>query len=145
MTRFLGIDYGSKKIGLAYSDEAGTFAFPLHVIKSNDKALAEIGRVAAEHKIGIVILGLPLDLAGAPNKIMEEVGYFKQNLETKLGLKVHFEKEFMTSSAALHMSQYMKGVRPDTARKVKRAEEIVDASAAALILQRYLDKQHHVI
>jgi putative Holliday junction resolvase len=145
MAKFLGIDYGSKKIGLAVSDEAGTFAFPLHIIKSNDKALAEIAKVAVENKIDIVILGLPLDLAGAPNKIMEEVGYFKKNLENKLGLKVHFEKEFMTSSAALHMNQYMKGIRPNTARKVKREPETVDASAAALILQRYLDKQHHVI
>ena len=87
-----------------------------------------------------VVLGEPAGLSGQQNEIMDETNDFKRELERELKLPIHFEKEFMTSTAARHFEGYMKGVRPDTARKTKRDSTQVDDSAAAIILQRYLDK-----
>jgi putative Holliday junction resolvase len=144
MAKLLGIDYGSKKIGISLSDEGGMIAFPEAIIKNSPKAIDEIGKIIKDKGVQEIVLGLPLDLSGDPNKIMKETGEFKEKLEEKFNLPIYFEKEFMTSSAALHMDQYMKGVRPDTARKVKREEKQIDDSAAALILQRYLDKKNAI-
>lgn len=140
MAKFLGIDYGSKKIGLAVSDDGGEFSFPEAVIVNDTKTLQVIKELCTKLGIERAVLGESLNLSGEPNKLMAQINEFKKKLEEELGLKVFSEKEFMTSSTALHMDQYMKGIRPDTARKVKREVKEVDASAAALILQRYLDR-----
>lgn len=140
MAKFLGIDYGTKKIGLAVSDDGGEFAFPETVIRNDTKTLIAIKELCTKLGIERVVIGESFNLAGSPNKITAEINEFKKKLEEELGLKVFSEKEFMTSSTALHMDQYLKGVRPNTARKTKREVKEVDASAAALILQRYLDK-----
>ena len=138
--KFLGIDYGTKKIGLADSDEGGEFAFPSAVIKNDKKVIGAIGRFCRERKIEAIVLGEPLGLSGEQNEIMFELGEFKKALQREVGLPIHMEKEFMTSTAARHLESYMKGVRPDTARKTKASSAQVDDSAAAMILQRYLDK-----
>ena len=140
MAKFLGIDYGTKKIGLAVSDDGGEFAFPEAVIENDINTLVKIKELCAKLSITRAVLGESINLSGTPNKITALINEFKKKLEEDLGLKVFSEKEFMTSSAALHMDQYMKGIRPDTARKIKREVIETDASAAALILQRYLDK-----
>jgi|SRR3989344_5430117 len=139
--KYLGIDYGTKKIGLAVSDDGGEFAFPEAVIPNDDKVLEKIKELCEARGIEALVLGESINLSGEPNKIMTETLEFKKKLEEMLKLKVFSEKEFMTSSAALHFEQYMKGARPDTARKTKREQVLVDASAAALILQRYLDRK----
>jgi len=143
MAKFLGIDFGTKKIGLAVSDDGGEFAFPEAVIANDGLTLKKLKELCAKLGIKRAVLGESLNLAGQPNKISALINEFKKKLEEELGLKVYSEKEFMTSSAALHFDQYMKGVRPNTARKTKREVIESDASAAALILQRYLDKHKH--
>lgn len=136
--KFLGIDFGSKRVGIAVSDEAGTLAFPKTVLK-NDKSLASvIKKICADEKADALVVGESLNLKGEPNKLQKEISIFKKELENELKVPVYFQKEFMTSIEARRPKE---GKKIFSARKLPKEKAIkTDASAAALILQRYLDK-----
>ena len=138
--KYLGIDYGSKRVGLALSDESGMLAFPYKILK-NDMTLVEmIHNICGEENISAIVLGESHDLSGEPNKIMGSIEEFKRNIETELDLPVYFQKEFMTSIEA----RGRVGKERNNARQVQKEKQgAVDASAAALILQRYLDKKNN--
>jgi len=137
--RFLGIDYGTKRVGLAISDEMGKLAFPLKILK-NDRFLIDlVHSVCGEEEITEIVLGESLDFSGKQNELMKEIDNFKKEI-AKLGLPIHFEKEFLTTIAARGRG----GKEINNAKKLKTKEnKKVDASAAALILQRYLDRRSH--
>lgn len=124
--KYLGIDYGSKRVGVALSDDGGSLAFPKTVLAAGNGLLEEIQKLCREEGVGGIVIGESRDYKGAPNPIMKEVAAFKAELETATGLQVVYEPEFMTSAAAEH-------IQGKTAKH--------DASAAALILQSFLDKQ----
>ena len=142
MARFLGIDFGTKRIGLALSDEEGVLAFPESGILNDAKTLGKIKDLCQEKGVGSIILGESLNLSSEPNKLMVKINKFKKKLEEELDLKVYFEKEFMTSIEARRIFENLTQPSPDTARKVKRKRILIDGSAAALILQRYLDRKN---
>jgi putative Holliday junction resolvase len=123
--RYLGIDFGQKRVGLALSDEDGKMAFPHSVIANGKNLLEEIERTIRRERIGAIVLGESLDFRGEPNKIMAQIEGFKKELEQKTGLPVHLEPEFLTSAQA---------------ERIQGKTEMHDASAAAIILQSYLDK-----
>ena len=124
--RILGIDYGSKRIGVALSDEAGKFAMPLIVIKNSEGLLEEVVGLAKTNGVREIVLGESRDYNGKPNEIFAAAGGFKQELESA-GFNVHFQLEFMTSVQA---------------ERFQGKNERSDASAAALILQAYIDSDH---
>jgi len=135
--RYLGIDYGSKRVGLALSDESGMLAFPYKVLKNNTSLVDTIHNVCGTEEVSAIVLGESHDLSGKPNKIMGSIEEFKRNMEAQLDIPVYFQKEFMTTVEA----RGREGKESNDARKVKKDKpSVVDASAAALILQRYLDK-----
>lgn len=135
--RFLGIDYGSKRVGIALSDENGQLAFPFKVLSNNDELLDAVHNICGEQEVGEIVLGESLDFSGKENDIMEGIKEFKIKL-LELGLPIHMEKEFMTTVEARGRG----GKEINDARKVKQEKNSkVDASAAALILQRYLDRR----
>ncbi len=124
--KYIGIDYGKKRVGIAVSDEGGQFAIPKEVV-SNDKEL--VGRIASlvkETKAETVIVGESKDYKGKDNLIMQKIVAFKEEIEAH-GIKVVLEPEFMTSYAA---------------QRFQGKNELHDASAAALILQSFLDKEN---
>src|SRR5688572_4383420 len=122
--RFLGIDYGSKRVGVAISDDGNRLAFPKTVL-ANDKSLLDaLETLVHENNIGSLILGDSKDFNGKDNPIMKGISELKHELEERLGLPVILEPEFLTSVQA--------GRQGETS--------FLDASAAALILQSYLDK-----
>ena len=123
--RVLGIDYGSRRVGIALSDEAGMLAFPREVVAQKD-ALAHILFLLEGGEIGTIVLGESKNFQGTNNPIQEQIRAFKALLETKTTIPIMFEPEFMTSAAA--------------ARYVEEGSAS-DASAAALILQSFLDRQ----
>jgi|SRR3989338_6317277 len=125
--RFLGIDYGTKRIGIALSDEGGVLAFPKEIVSNDENAFEKIGRILEEENIKEVVVGESVDFAGAPNKISEDIKIFSEGLKKRFGVIIHKEKEFLTSVEA---------------RRYKDEGEKVDASAAALILQRFLDRNN---
>ncbi|HPS21447.1 MAG TPA: Holliday junction resolvase RuvX [Candidatus Paceibacterota bacterium] len=137
--RFLGIDFGSKRIGLAVSDEEGKLAFPKEIVLNDKNATDYIKNIIKNEKIDEIVIGESLSLTGEENKIMGEIKDFVKEIFA-LAKPVHFQKEFFTSVEA----RGREGKEKYNARKVKKAEsektKKIDDSAAALILQRYLDK-----
>ena len=149
-TRFLGIDYGKKRVGLAISDEGGRLAFPFKILKNNLELLDTIHNICGEQNIGEIVIGESLDLSGKQNEIMKEIREFKKQL-SKLPLPIHWEKEFMTTIEARRQpgqsggqARGRIGKEKNNAQKVKKSTQNkkVDASAAALVLQRFLDKKN---
>ncbi len=123
--RHIGIDYGSKRIGIALSDEGGTLAFPEITLPNDKKAVGAIVALARERGADDIVVGEPLSLRGGENPLMKRINSFIEALKRSGGTNIHLEKEFLTS---------------DEARR-HTASEHEDAAAAALILQRYLDKR----
>jgi len=138
--RYLGIDYGSKRVGLAISDEGGTMAFPYKIIQNNLDLVDTVHNICGEEEISAIVLGESNDLSGVPNKIMGSIEGFKRNLEAELDLPVFFQKEFMTTIEARGRS----GKEINNAKKIGKIKQIqADSSAAALILGRFLDKKNN--
>lgn len=137
--KYLGIDYGVKRVGLSISDEEGVFAFPYKIQQNNLELVDVIHNICGQEEVSAIVLGESRDLSGEPNKIMGSIEEFKRNLESELGLPVYFEKEFLTSVYA----QGNDSKKENSARKVKKAKSVkVDDMASALILQRYLDRKN---
>jgi len=128
--RILGIDYGTKRVGIAVSDPDAHFALPHSIIQraSKDdmsKVVEEIVSIATINEAKTIVIGESRDYKGQPNKIMPEISVLKTDLESR-GFDVQLELEFMTSVQA---------------ERFQGKTSLSDASAAALILQAYLDKQ----
>ena len=128
--KYLGIDFGSKRVGIAVSDEDGKMAFPHSVIQNDKNLLAEIENIIGNEGVNIIVMGESKNFKGEPNKIMKDIKKFKKILEEKTKLHVSFEPEFMTSSQA---------------EQIQGKNKMHDASAAAIILQSYLDKKDNMI
>jgi putative Holliday junction resolvase len=138
--RYLGIDYGEKRVGLSLSDEEGKMAFPYKIIKNDLELVDNIHNICGKEEVSAIVLGESHDLSGKPNKIMGCIEEFKRNLESELDLPIYFEKEFMTSVFARGNN----GKKKNDAMKIKKGKDKkVDDSAAALILQRYLDRKNN--
>ena len=138
--RYIGIDYGSKRVGLSLSDEEGKMAFPYKIIKNDLELVDNVHNICGQEEVSAIVLGESHDLSGLPNKIMGSIEEFKRNLETELDLPIFFEKEFMTTIEARGRG----GKEENNAKKVEKIKQVAaDASAAALILQRYLDKKNN--
>lgn len=122
----LGIDYGTKRVGIALSDDTNTLAFPKAVLKNSHTLMGEVQNTVKNNNVGQIVIGQSLKLSGEENVLMDSIRLFVTSLEKETGLTVHLEPEFLTSAEA---------------RKSGVPQALVDASAAALILQRFLDKQ----
>ena len=135
--RYLGIDYGSSKVGLALSDEAGTMGFPQSVVKNTPRLLDELCALIAKENIGAVVIGDSRTLSGEDNLINEDARLLGGQLTERSGVPVFFESEVFTTAAALRAP-----AKVERSRAPKR-HEAVDASAAALILTSYLSRTDH--
>lgn len=131
----LGIDYGTKRMGLAVSDLSLTIATSYKILyrKDLDKDMQELRQIIKEKEIGAIAMGLPLQMNGEEGEIAQEVRKFASILEEKFQMPVFLWDERLSSSAV--ESFLIKEV--DLSRK-KRAK-VLDASAAAYILQGVLD------
>ena len=138
--RYLGIDYGSKSVGLALSDEEGKMAFPYKIVPNDLTLVDTVHNICGQEEVSAIVLGESHDLSGQPNKIMGSIEEFKRNLEGELDLPIYFENEFMTTVEA----RGRVGKESKNDRKVKKGEQKrADDSAAALILARYLDRKNN--
>ncbi len=126
MNRLMGIDFGSKRVGIALSNEEGQFAMPKAVLPNDRYLFTEIKRMCEAYGVTEIVMGESKDFKGNDNQIMKGINLFKGELERDLGLPVHLEPEFLTS----HQAAQTQGNSP-----------LLDASAAALILQSYLDRR----
>ena len=136
----LGIDVGGRRVGLAISDPSRTLARPLTTLAvasaadSVDKVAAEIARLAAEDDgLGLVVVGAPARLDGTPSDQTAIVDAFVAALRAKTALPIAREDERLTSREA----ESRLAVRE---RDWKRRKAKLDAAAAAIILQDFLDR-----
>ena len=133
--RCLGIDYGTKRVGLAYGDEVGV-ATPLPALVDADPAARweKLGGAIRQRRITDLILGYPYNMDGSVGFKAKEVDAFAAKLKEAFGLPVHLVDETLTSYTA--ESTIAKKSRRDV-----RDSGLVDSRAACLILQDYLDQQ----
>ncbi len=122
----LGIDYGSKKIGIAITDDSGSMAFPHAVVPNDDKFFSFIEELVEERGIEEMIIGHSLNNQGKENPIHEQVKDFITDVTLRIGIPVHLEPEQYTTQQASH---------------IQGRSEKIDASAAALILESFIAKQ----
>lgn len=135
--RYLGIDYGSKKIGLALSDEEGTMGFPHKVVSNTPRLIDELCALIARENVAAVVIGESRNLAGGENAIAEDARTLGALLVERAGVPVSYESEVFTSAEARRMPE-----KELKSRSTKR-RGVVDDSAAALILTSYLSRTHH--
>lgn len=131
--RFLGIDHGTKRIGLAYGDDIGV-ATPLPAIASEDqsKQWAGLAAVLRDRRITEVVLGHPLNMDGSAGPKALEVEAFAGRIRSEFGLPVHLVDERLTSYEA-------ESTIPPERRRAVRKTGLVDSRAATIILQDFLD------
>ena len=142
--RFLGIDYGTKRIGVAVSDENGMLAFPKEIIQNDKNTFDKLSEIIKKEKIKEIVVGESVDFSGKLNVLSGRIEVFILELKEKFNLLVHKQKEFLTSVEARKSKEGKKDFNKIQAHsKVKQIKSgRIDASAAALILQRYLDKKN---
>ena len=136
MSRVLGIDYGERRIGLALSDPMGIIAKPFKTIdrKKTTDYISEILNTSKEKNANIIVVGLPLTLRGKQSKQTKIVQKFIEEL-TQLGKIPVVPVDERLSSIAAIKSLQEQGV------KTGYEKGRVDETAAAIILQEYLDSQ----
>lgn len=125
--RYLGVDYGTKRVGIAVSDEGGTLAFPYAILDNNKTLLGKVEDICSRESIETIIVGESVDYKGNPNVVMKEIEQFIAELRTRVTVPIITEREFLTTQQA---------------RFFQQEKERVDDSAAAIILQSYLDRKN---
>jgi putative Holliday junction resolvase len=123
--KYMGIDYGEKRVGVAVSDPQGEIAFPKTTLFNNQWLWKNLGSLLAEEKISRVVVGLPLARDGVDTEQTVKVRNFVEGLQKITKIPIDFENEILTT---------------ELVKKVGIKKEHTDESAAALILQSYLDK-----
>lgn len=135
--RVLAVDWGGKRFGLALSDPTRLIAQPLVTLtrRANHRApVAAIVELVARHQVSLVVVGLPLDLAGAEGEAAREARALGDAVARRSGIPVTYWDERLSTAAALRAARAA-GVRDRDSR------ERIDQMAAVAILQHYLDAQ----
>jgi putative holliday junction resolvase len=132
--RYLGVDLGTKRIGLALSDPDGAIALPLRVLerKGGKADLKEIAGIADEYEVGEIVVGLPINLRGEHGPAAQEALKQVEALRRLSGLPVALCDERMTTAVA------DRGMRAGGLDGRQR-RAVVDKVAATVLLQSYLD------
>ncbi len=139
-TRLLGLDIGSKTVGLAISDSDLAVASPLETLKRGKFAAdaAKLRQIVAERSIGGLVLGLPVAMDGSEGPRCQSVRQFAANLLAVMDLPLAFwDERFSTIGAERPLR--------DAAMSHRRRAEVIDKMAAAYILQGALDRLHNAI
>ncbi len=132
--RYLAIDYGTKRTGLAICDSAETIVSPLTVIQGQKELLKKIAEVVETENVEAIVLGLPLNMTGSESSQTKLVFRFAEQLKDFLHIPVHFQDERLSSFSAeerLASAKFTRG------KKRKR----LDAVAAAEILEAFLEQK----
>lgn len=136
--RYMGVDLGTKRIGIALSDPTGMIASPLLVIdrKGGQHDLQEIARLARDYEVGEIVVGMPTDLRGEHGVAAQHAQAEIDQLRAITDLPVRVYDERLTSAAA---QRTLRAGGLDT----RGQRGVIDKVAAALLLQSYLDRQRH--
>lgn len=132
--RYIGIDYGSKRVGLALSDEKGTMGFPYSIVSNTPLLVENVCALIVREKVGAVVIGESKNLSGHENPIAKKAREFGDSIMRISQKPVFYESEIFTSAEARR--------EPYKSPKTRAAKPRMnmDASAAALILTSYLSR-----
>ncbi|MFA6463960.1 MAG: Holliday junction resolvase RuvX [Candidatus Paceibacterota bacterium] len=125
--KLLGIDYGSKRIGIATSDSSGVMAFPKMVLNNDRSLISNIKKICSDEKIEKIVIGDSKDSNMKDNQIMQSIRRFADVISNETKLPIEFQLEFMTSQQAI---------------LIQGENDMIDASAATIILQSFIDKSN---
>jgi putative holliday junction resolvase len=130
--RYLALDLGDKRIGVAISDTLGMIARPLTVIERTSRVadFEAYAALVAEHRVDELVVGLPISMDGTEGRQAEWVRDYSADLATALDLPLHLWDERLTTEEAVDIMR-AQGKRP--------SKDWIDAVAAAVILQNFLD------
>ena len=133
--RILGLDYGSRRIGVALSDALGIVAQPVKTIVYNnsDDLWPKLDAVRNSYSISAIVLGMPLNMDGSKSATLKDVESFGRELKKRYSIPVEYWDERLSSQAA------EKTIRT-LGKKPSRIKEQIDKMAAVWILQGYLDR-----
>ena len=135
--RYLGLDLGSKTLGIAISDLTGVIATSYKIIRHNEeynKLVDEILKIVKEEKISAIVLGLPKNMDNTIGYKGELSNSFKEKLEKKIQIPIYLQDERLTTKEAESIL-----IKNDTSRK--KRNKVIDSLAATIILQSFLDKK----
>lgn len=136
MAKLLGIDYGTKRVGLAITDDLQIIASPLETIETS-KIIDHLEKLLSKEPIEAIVLGEPKYLDGNISDTTKKVYKFKTEIEKKFpNIPIHLEDEMFTSKMAAE-SMIASGVK----KKKRQDKGNLDKVSAALILKSYMDKQ----
>ncbi|UCF19579.1 MAG: Holliday junction resolvase RuvX [Gemmatimonadota bacterium] len=139
MSRVLAIDYGERRIGVAVSDPTRTIAQPLPTLvrrRGRRPPYARLLEIVAQWEVACIVVGLPIETSGTEGHQAREVRAFGEALGARTGIPVRYWDERLSSVRAKSELASL-----DLPAKARRQKERVDAMAAMLILQEYLDAQ----
>ncbi len=134
--RYLGLDLGSRTLGMALSDSSGIIASSYKIIRHNEeyeRLVQDVWDVVQEKNIDALVLGLPKNMNNTIGPKGELSLQFKDMLEKKTHLPVYLEDERLTTKEAENLL-----IKNDTSRKKRK--KVIDSMAATIILQSYLDR-----
>ena len=137
MSRSLGIDFGTRRIGLALSDPTGTLATPLPFLENStpEEVTKNLKDLVENHGVETIVVGMPRNMDGTYGPSAEKVRNFIAQTQPHLAAKVvTIDERLTTTQASRDLSQI--GLNQKDLRKK------VDSSSAALILQQFLDRNH---
>ncbi len=134
--RYLGLDLGSRTLGMAISDSLGIIASSYKIIRHDEEyegLIAEVESVVKEKQIEAIVLGLPKNMNNTIGPKGELSFHFKEMLEDRMHIPVYLQDERLTTKQAENLL-----INNDTSRKKRK--KVIDSMAATIILQSYLDK-----
>jgi len=134
MGKTLALDIGEKRIGVAHSDDTGSFAFPLMTVAVDENIATEIEKIIQEEIPEKIIVGLPRNMDGTLGFQAEKVREFAESKLTKYEDMIEYEDESVTSLEA-EEEMKIEGKYP------RKNKELIDAYAAKIILEGYLRRQ----
>ncbi len=135
--RYLGLDLGSRTLGVSISDKTGLIASSLKIIRHNeeyDRLLTDVENLVKEYEIDAIVLGFPKNMNGTIGPKGELSENFKEQLEKKLLIPIYLQDERLTTKSATDML-----IEGNVSRKKRKT--VIDAVAATIILQTYLDRR----
>lgn len=139
MSRILGLDVGTKTVGVAVSDPFGWTAQGLEIIQIDEAkeefGLTRLGEIITEYEVEKVVIGLPKNMDGTLGERAEASQKYGELVVDKFGLSVEYEDERLTTAQANRM-MIEEG---DVSRRKRR--KVIDKIAAMMILQNYLDRE----
>lgn len=137
--RYLGLDLGTKTLGVAVSDKTGLIATSLTILRHDNNyeyLIEELKKIIKEKEIETIVLGLPKNMNNTIGERGEMVLSFKEKLEESISLPVKLEDERLTTKVAENIL-----ISADVSRKKRK--KVIDKMAANVILQSYLDRRNN--